>query len=97
MVLSLATQKGWIVHHIDVKSSLLNRYLDEKVYLQEPQSFEVKGKEKHVYRLKKVLYGLKKVPRAWYIRINGYFSRVDSRGEKVNLLYTSRKEVMAFH
>jgi hypothetical protein len=29
-------------------------------------------KEFHVYRLKMTLYGLKKAPRAWYARIDGY-------------------------
>jgi hypothetical protein len=32
----------------------------------------VHGKESHVCRLKKALYGLKHAPRAWYARIDTY-------------------------
>jgi hypothetical protein len=58
---------------MDVKSSFLNGYLEEEVFVEQPQVFEVQGKEHQVYKLKKALYGLKQAPRTWYARINGYF------------------------
>ena len=57
---------------MDVKSSFLNGYLKEEVYVEQPQGFIVEGKEDKVYRLKKALYGLKQAPRAWYSRIDKY-------------------------
>ena len=42
------------------------------MYIEQPQGFEVHGKESHVCRLKKALYGLKQAPRAWYSRIDTY-------------------------
>jgi hypothetical protein len=57
---------------MDVKSSFLNGYLKEEVYVEQPQGFIAKGKEDKVYRLKKALYGLKQAPRAWYSRIDNY-------------------------
>lgn len=36
----------------------------------QPEGFEVAGKESKVYKLKKVLYGLKQVPRTWNIKLN---------------------------
>lgn len=48
IVLSLAAQKKWSVHHMDVKSAFLNDYLDEEVYVEQLQCFEVKGKEHQV-------------------------------------------------
>ncbi|MCI84714.1 reverse transcriptase, partial [Trifolium medium] len=33
--------------------------LDEEVYIEQPQGYEVKGEEKKVLKLKKALYGLK--------------------------------------
>jgi hypothetical protein len=42
------------------------------VYIEKPQGFVIHGKDSHVCRLKKALYGLKKEPRAWYARINSY-------------------------
>lgn len=35
------------------------------------------GDEHKVYKLKKVLYGLKQTPRAWYSRIEAYFLKED--------------------
>jgi hypothetical protein len=51
---------------MDVKTTLLNRFIEEDVYIKQPQGFEVEDKKKHVCRLKKSLYGLKQALRAWY-------------------------------
>ena len=40
--------------------------------MQQPLGYEVEGQEDKVYRLKKSLYGLKQVPRAWYRKIDSY-------------------------
>eukprot|EP00253_Pinus_taeda_P016719 PITA_16719 len=73
MLISLTAHKKWSIHHMDVKSAFLNGYLEEEVYVEQPQGFEVEGKENNVYKLRKALYGLKQAPRAWYARIDGYF------------------------
>ena len=57
---------------MDVKTAFLNGFIQEEVYIEQPQGFEVHGKESHVCRLKKALYGLKKAPRAWYSKIDTY-------------------------
>ncbi|GKB50538.1 retrovirus-related pol polyprotein from transposon TNT 1-94, partial [Tanacetum coccineum] len=35
-------------------------------YMEQPEGFQVKGKEDYVCRLQKSLYGLKQAPRQWY-------------------------------
>ena len=55
-----------------MKFSFLNGYLKEEVYVEQPQGFQVEGKENNVYKFKKDLYGLKQAPRVWYVRIDGY-------------------------
>lgn len=34
MLLALAAQNGWIIHQMDVKSSFLNGYLEEKIFVE---------------------------------------------------------------
>ncbi|KAL0289456.1 UNVERIFIED_CONTAM: Retrovirus-related Pol polyprotein from transposon RE1 [Sesamum angustifolium] len=57
---------------MDVKSAFINGYIDEEIYVEQPQGFITKGSEERVLRLKKALYGLKQEPRACS-RIDKYF------------------------
>ena len=59
-----------------MKTSFLNGVIEEEVYIEQPESFEIFNSESHVYRLKRALYGLKQAPRAWYTRIDSYFTRM---------------------
>ena len=47
------------LEQLDVKVTFLHWDLDEEIYMQQPQGYEVKGKENLVCRLNKRLYGLK--------------------------------------
>ena len=70
MLLAIAAQEGWEVFQLDVKSAFLNGFLQEEIYVEQPEGFVVEGHEDEVYLLKKALYGLKQAPRAWYSRID---------------------------
>ena len=70
LLIAIAVQKGWRVYQLDVKSAFLNGFLEEEIYVEQPDGFVVKGHEDEVHLLKKALYGLKKEPRAWYSRID---------------------------
>ena len=59
---------------MDVKSTFLNGELEEEVYMEQPQGYEVPGQEDKIYRLKKELYGLKQALRAWYNHIDAYLT-----------------------
>ena len=59
---------------MDVKIAFLNGVIEEEVYIEQPEGFEIFSSESHVCRLKRVLYGLKQAPRAWYTQIDSYFT-----------------------
>ena len=61
-----------VIQQVEVMSAFLNGDLEEEVYMCQPQGFQVPGREHLVCRLQKALYGLKKAPRAWYIKIDTY-------------------------
>uniref|UniRef100_A0ACD5TR82 Uncharacterized protein n=1 Tax=Avena sativa TaxID=4498 RepID=A0ACD5TR82_AVESA len=70
LLLALAAQGGWQVHHMDVKSAFLNGDLVKEVYVQQPPGF-IDGKQKNkVYRLRKALYGLRQAPCAWNAKLD---------------------------
>lgn len=68
LIISLVAQ-----HQMDVKSSFLNGYLEEKVYIEQSLGYKVKGKKDKILKLKKILYGLIQISRAWYSLIDKYF------------------------
>jgi hypothetical protein len=67
LLLVLATQEGWLVHHLDVKSAFLNGELKEVL---QPPGYVKEHMEYKVYKLNKALYGLKQAPRAWNIKLD---------------------------
>jgi hypothetical protein len=44
---------------MDVKTTFLNKIIEEEVHIEKPQVFEVYERDSHVCRIKKDLYGLK--------------------------------------
>lgn len=52
----------------------MNGELEEDIYVEQPEGYELKDSSEKVYRLKKALYGLKQAPRVWYAKIDGYFT-----------------------
>jgi hypothetical protein len=71
-IIALAAKMKWKLHHMDVKTTFLNGVIEEEVYIEKPQGFEVEHIKTHVCRLKKDLYRLKQAPRAWYGRIESF-------------------------
>jgi hypothetical protein len=88
-LLAIAAQHKWHVYQMDVKSTFLNGFLEEEVYVDQPPGFEVQEHPTKVYRLKKALYGLKQAPRAWYRKIDTYLIKSGfSRSQNEPTLYT---------
>lgn len=66
-VISLAALNNWDLVNMDVNSAFLNSYVEEEIYVVQPQGFEETGPSgaKLVCRMQKCLYGLKQAPRNW--------------------------------
>lgn len=62
LLLVVAAQRKWEVHHMDVKSAFLNGDLEE-VYVAQPEGFVKHDEEHKVLKLHKALYGLRQAPR----------------------------------
>uniref|UniRef100_A0A8R7VAY3 Reverse transcriptase Ty1/copia-type domain-containing protein n=1 Tax=Triticum urartu TaxID=4572 RepID=A0A8R7VAY3_TRIUA len=71
-VLSIAADKSWPIHQLDVKNAFLHGHLAETVYCHQPSGFIDSAKSSHVCRLNRSLYGLKQAPRAWFSRFTTY-------------------------
>ena len=78
---------------MDVKSSFLNGFINEEVYVKQPLSFENHHFPNHVFKLSKALYGLKQAPRAWYERLSKFLIENGfNRGKVDTTLFIKVKE-----
>jgi len=68
-ILSLAASLDLEIEQMDVKIVFLQGDLKEEIYMEQPEGFQVKGKEDYVRRLKKSLYNLKQAPQQWYKKL----------------------------
>jgi hypothetical protein len=72
MLMALVVANDFDVHQMDVKTTFLNGYLQETIYMEQPQGFIHLGTHHKVCKLHKTLYGLKQSPRTWYERTNSF-------------------------
>ncbi|XP_070023318.1 uncharacterized protein [Nicotiana sylvestris] len=64
ILLAFAAHKGFKLYQMDTKSTFLNGYISEEVFVKQPPGFANATFPNHVYKLTKVLYDLKQAPRA---------------------------------
>lgn len=69
VMLSIAARRDMELRQLDVPQAFTQAALDEVVYMEMPEGFEVPGM---VCRLKKSLYGLKQAPRNWYLLVSAF-------------------------
>ena len=50
-IMALASMMKWDIHQMDVKTALLNGVIEEEVYFEQPQGFEVEDRVTHVCKL----------------------------------------------
>ena len=67
LLISIAVAKGWNLNSLDVKAAFLQgKSIDREIYVTPPKEVQNGG---HIWRLKKVAYGLADASRSWYLRV----------------------------
>jgi hypothetical protein len=88
LILPYSCSKNFKVYHMDVKSTFLNVDLEEEVYIEKPEGFQLLENENYVCGLKNALYGLKQAPSSWYSRLDIYLQQKGfKKGNAHNNLY----------
>lgn len=59
LLVALAAKFGWKIYYLYLKFVFFNCLLEEDIYVEQPEGFQVPGKENQVYKLQKALYFLK--------------------------------------
>ncbi|GJS53160.1 retrovirus-related pol polyprotein from transposon TNT 1-94 [Tanacetum coccineum] len=92
ILLAYACALDFKLFQMDVKSAFLNGFINEEVYVAQPSGFIDLEKPNHVYKLKKALYGIKQVPKAWYDRLRVFLIKHEYKiGMVYNTLFTKKK------
>ena len=66
LFISFSATHNCDLHQLDIKNAFLHGDLQEEVYMKQPLGFIAQGEIGKACRLRKLLYGLKQNPRAWF-------------------------------
>ena len=93
ILLVLACHLKFKLYQMDVKTTFLNGFLKEDVYVAQPKGFIDPHFLDHVLYLKNALYGLKQAPRAWYDQLTQYLvSHGFIRGKADQTFFIERED-----
>ncbi|GKA35075.1 retrovirus-related pol polyprotein from transposon TNT 1-94, partial [Tanacetum coccineum] len=93
ILLAIACANDFKLYQMDVKSSFLNSFINEEVYVAQPSWFIDFQKPNYVSKLKKDFYGLKQAPKACYDRLKAFLIKHEySMGTVDNTLFTKKSK-----
>ncbi|KAL0445787.1 UNVERIFIED_CONTAM: hypothetical protein Slati_1706600 [Sesamum latifolium] len=76
ILLAKAVWYDYEIWQMDVKMAFLNGYVEEEIFMDQPEGFTTVGEEQKVCRLQRSIYGLMQASRSWNTRfdevIRGY-------------------------
>jgi len=84
LLLAYACMNAFKLFQMHVKSTFINGYINEEVYVSQTPGFVDHKYPEHVYKLKKALYGLKQTPRQWYERLSIFLLSQSSERRKID-------------
>ncbi|GJX72852.1 ribonuclease H-like domain, reverse transcriptase, RNA-dependent DNA polymerase [Tanacetum coccineum] len=93
LLLAIAANNKWEVHHLDVKSAFLHGDLKEEVTYNNPKGFMTETRQEKSIGLIKALYGLRQAPRAWNIKLDNTLKSLDFKKCALEqAIYTKRSK-----
>jgi Reverse transcriptase (RNA-dependent DNA polymerase) len=72
ILLSIAVNKKWTLHQMNIKNTFFQGTLEEEVYMSLSPGYTQKNNSNLVYRFNKSIYGLKQSPRVWYDKLSSH-------------------------
>ncbi|KAM1936807.1 hypothetical protein ACFX15_014034 [Malus domestica] len=70
ILLAIVAYHDYEIWQMDVKTAFLNGYLEEELYMTQPEGFMSKSEKTKVCKLQRSIYGLKQASRSWNIRFD---------------------------
>ncbi|GJZ60324.1 retrotransposon protein, putative, ty1-copia subclass [Tanacetum coccineum] len=75
ILISIAAYYDYEIWKMDVKTTFLNGYLDEDIYMVQPEGFVDPNHPRKVCKLQRSIYGLKQASRSWNKRFDEEIKR----------------------
>ena len=92
ILLAIASHLNFKLYQMDVKSTFLNKMLQEEEYVEQPKGFVDSHRLDSVYKLKRALYGLKQAPRVWYDWSTAYLTEHGFKREFADITLFIQKD-----
>ncbi|GJV22536.1 retrotransposon protein, putative, ty1-copia subclass [Tanacetum coccineum] len=81
ILISIAAYYDYEIWKMDVKTTFLNGYLDEDIYMVQPEGFVDPNHPRKVCKLRRSIYGLKQASRSWNKRFDEEIKSIKHRVE----------------
>lgn len=95
MFLAVVTEKDLELLQFNVQTAFLYDDLEESIFVKIPEGLDIEDERRKsgaaniVYKLEKLLYGLKQTPRCWNRRFTRFLSQFDLKAVRLIRVFSS--------
>ncbi|KAL0458346.1 UNVERIFIED_CONTAM: Retrovirus-related Pol polyprotein from transposon RE2 [Sesamum latifolium] len=90
IILAIAAWYDYEIWQMDVNTAFLNNFVEEEIYMDQPEGFMIVGEEQKVCHLQRSIYGLKQSSRSWNIHFDEVIQGYDFVKNDFDPVYTRR-------
>ncbi|GJW39701.1 retrotransposon protein, putative, ty1-copia subclass [Tanacetum coccineum] len=83
ILISIAAYYDYEIWQMDVKTAFLNGYLDEDIYMVQPEGFVDPNHPRKVCKLQRSIYGLKQASKSWNKRFDEEIKRFEDWSKRL--------------